>query len=108
MTVPGQIEQDHALFAFFFGIQRFINRGTDGMRAFGGGKDAFGAGEKQRCLEGGILRDGDGLDQSRVIKSRKAGSHSVIAQSAGVDGRRDEGMPQREHLTTGAIFAVSP
>ena len=98
MPVPAEIEEDRPLLSFFLGAQRFANGSGDGVVRFRRRNDTFGA---RKLNPGGKrvqLLHRDGLHQSQIHHVRYQRSHAVIAQSAGVNPRRNERAAQRVHL----------
>ena len=47
----GQTEDDGLFLARFLALERFVDRGADGVAGLRGGEDALGAGKILRCLE---------------------------------------------------------
>ena len=85
VACAGEAEDDVFGFACFFAFEGFVDGGLDGVGGFGGGEDAFDAGEHLRGFEDFGLLDGDGAHQLLVVELGEDGAHAVIAKAAGVN-----------------------
>src|SRR5229473_1357812 len=51
VAMTGQVEEDDALFSRLFGLQSFVNRGSDSVPRLRRGHNALAARELYRCLK---------------------------------------------------------
>ena len=93
-----QAEDDCFGFARFLALQGFVDGRADGVARFRSGKDSLDAGEVFRGLENIRLFHGPRFDQLVVVSLGKDGTHTVIAESAGMVRGRDEFRAERIHL----------
>ncbi len=75
------------------------------MRRFGGGEDAFDAGEHLCGFEDFGLFDGDGSHHFLIVEFGEDGAHAVIAEAAGVNRAGHEAGSERVHFGERADFA---
>src|SRR6266567_2542030 len=98
VAVAGQVEENDALFPRLFGLQSLVDCGPDGMSSFRCRHDAFAARELYRCLEDRVLVIGLGIDDTFFMQQGYQGGHTMIAQTTGVDTRRNEIVAEGMHL----------
>jgi hypothetical protein len=97
VAVAADVDEDHALLARLLGRLCLVEGGADRVRRLGRRDDPLAGGEAHRRLEGGVLADRLRLDHPLLDQRGETGRVPVVAQAAGVDGRRDEVVPQRVH-----------
>ena len=78
-------------------LDRLVHHGGDGVGGFRRGHDAFGAGEQRRGLEDLGLVVRLGLNQAQLERVADHRGHAVVAQAAGMNGRRHELVAQGVH-----------
>ena len=101
MAVSAQVEEDHALLARLFGLQRLVDGRADRVRTFRRGDDALGARKLHRRVENAHLGIGFGFHDALFVQQRHDRGHAVIAQTARVNSGGHEVVPQRVHLDNG-------
>ena len=101
----GQAKDDGFFFARLPAFHRLIHRDPDGVSAFRRGEDALHPRKIFRRFKHRGLRDRDGFHQSIGVELGQSGAHAVIAQAAGVVGRRDKAAAQRVHFCQRADHA---
>src|SRR5215210_4495150 len=93
VAVAAEVEEDGILFSCLLGLERQVYGSFDRMRNLRRRHDAFGPGECNPGLEGGVLGVGPRLDESLVRERRDYGRFTMVAQSPSVDTARDERVP---------------
>ena len=101
----GESEEDVFGLAGFFAFEGLVDGGLDGVCGFGGGEDAFDAGELFGGFEDVGLGDGDGAHHFLVVEFGEDGAHAVETQAAGVDGAGHEAGAEGLHFGQGADVA---
>ncbi len=101
----GEAEEDGLLLAGFLALEGFVDGRADGVAAFRGGQDAFGAGEGFSRFKHPGLGHGDGAHHLVVIQLGQDGAHAVIPQAAGVVRGGNEVGTQGVHLRQRAHHA---
>ena len=96
-TVAGEVEEDGLLLAGLLALERFADRGGDGVAGLGCGDDAFGPGEEDAGLEGLELFDVDRFHEAVFHQLGHDDACAVVAETARVDGRRFEGVAEGVH-----------
>lgn len=99
--MAAEVEEDDFLLAPPLGLEGFLDGRGDGMGGFGRGKDAFGLVEELPGLENALLPVCPRLDDPQGNEMADQGSHPVVAEPAGMDGRGDEIHPQGVHVEEG-------
>ena len=97
MAVSAQAEQDHARLARVSRAGGLVDHGADRVRGLGSGDDPLGAREPHRGLERLVLFVGSRLDQTRFYQAAYQRRVAVVAQAAGVHGRRHEVVSKCVH-----------
>ncbi len=97
VSVPAMRYQDGLGFPFLFTLQGFINSYLDVVAGLGAGNNTLGASKGYSSFEGLGLVLRPGLNQTQSMEVADDGCHAVVAQSAGVDWRRDKCMAQGVH-----------
>ena len=98
MSVTAQGREDYGLFPGLLRLQCFADREGDGVGGLRRGNDAFGSRELHRGGEAFRLRDRLRVHQPLFIQVRDERGHAVVAQPAGVNGVRDEVVPEGVHF----------
>jgi len=106
--MAAQAEQDGTRPPFLTRHQRFVHRGTDGVRRFWRRHDSFGPGEGQRGLEHRQLAIRSSLDLSEFQQVAEQRRRAVIAQPPGVNTGGTKSCPRVYILISGVNLAVSP
>ena len=98
MAVATQRRENHLFLTRLLAPQRFGDALGEGVGRFGGGHDAFGAGELDARRETLRLRFGDGLHEAELVDVADEGRHAVVAEPTGVDGVGHEVVTEGVHL----------
>ena len=98
MTVPAQVEQDDPRLAGFPRRQGLVDRDLDRVGRLRRGQDPLGTGELDARREARALVDALRLDEVVLLEQAHQGRHPVVAETAGVDGLRDEVRTEGVHL----------
>ena len=105
VAVTAEVERDDLPVSRGLAAERLVDDDPDRVGRLGRRQEPFRAREGQRRLEGGVLVDGHRLDHLVVVQRAHQGRHAVVAEAAGVDRRRDEGVAERVHLDQRASSA---
>lgn len=96
--MPRVGEEDHTLLVLLLGGEHFADDRTDRVGRLGGWDRPLRASELQACLAHLGLRICERLHASQSHeRADDDGRIAVVAQAAGVDGRRDEVVSERVH-----------
>ena len=96
-SVPGKIKQYHPFPSFLARPFRFQHHRRYGVRGFRRGNNPFRARKKRPGFKHAGLVNRQRLDQPQFERMADGRRHSVEAQSAGVDRRGHELVPERVH-----------
>ena len=92
MAVAAEVEEDGPLLPGLLRFEGEVDGRLDGVRHLRGRHDALGPGEHDASLEGRVLGVGPRLDEALVDEGGDDGRVAVVAQAAGVDAARHEGV----------------
>src|SRR2546426_11516633 len=98
MTVAAQVEDDRLPLALALAPERLVDGPAHGVGRLGCGQEALRPRELYGGVEGGDLWHGDRLDDLLVVELADQGRHAVVAETARVERRRNEGVAERVHL----------
>ena len=94
---PERLKRIDALAALGLGGLGLLEDDPDRVRGLGRRDDALGPAERHRRARRRRSCDRAALDQALLDQRTESGGIAVVAQAAGVEGRRDEVVSQRVH-----------
>src|SRR4030042_3489776 len=96
-TMTTEIEQYHFFFTFLFCFFCFNDYLSNGMACFRSRNDAFGFGKENTCLITFELMKRLRIDETQDSRLAYQSGHTMITQTAGMNGRWYKRMPQGMH-----------
>src|SRR5690606_20428812 len=98
MAVPAEVEDNGPAFATLFALERLLQSTPNRVAWFRGRQDALGPSEAAGAVANRPPRPVRSLDQPGFPERADLGTHAMVAQTASVDGRGHEVMPQSVHF----------